>query len=283
MRVDNIFQLTCLATFLFLFQASALDKPVEYIKGDLPVIITAPHGGRLQPEQLPDRTVGVTLSDANTDLLARAILDQFKKNSGKAPYTVICNIKRIKLDCNRPLKEACEEQSPAVEYWQQFHRSVRDAVKSINESGKKYLLIDLHGHGHEIQRLELGYLVSANDLRLEGNEFEKIEHKSSFKGLKLKTGSSFDELIRGESSLGTLFAKAGFDSVPSFKSKEPGKGNKYFSGGYITREYGAQKSRNFAVQLETFYKGVRDTKKNRENFAEAFVKVVNQFVEKNLK
>ena len=28
------------------------------------------------------------------------------------------------------------------------------------------MLLDLHGHGHDIQRLELGYLLDSNDLDL---------------------------------------------------------------------------------------------------------------------
>ena len=44
--------LTCIAT------ADGSDDYVTYMPGELPVILSAPHGGRLKPEHLPNRTVG---------------------------------------------------------------------------------------------------------------------------------------------------------------------------------------------------------------------------------
>ena len=48
---------------------------VEYRAGNLPIIISAPHGGDLAPGAIPDRTCpdAVTLNDANTQALARQL------------------------------------------------------------------------------------------------------------------------------------------------------------------------------------------------------------------
>src|SRR5690606_29889826 len=45
---------------------------VEFTPGDLPVVISAPHGGTLEPQSIPDRSApGATIvRDANTDDLA---------------------------------------------------------------------------------------------------------------------------------------------------------------------------------------------------------------------
>ena len=59
------------------------DHYVEYIIGNLPVIISVPHGGRLTPKVIPDRSSGVLLADGNTDLLAKQIVHAFYWQTGK--------------------------------------------------------------------------------------------------------------------------------------------------------------------------------------------------------
>ncbi len=43
---------------------------IEYIAGDLPIILSAPHGGDMVPEEIPDRTQGTTVRDSRTEELA---------------------------------------------------------------------------------------------------------------------------------------------------------------------------------------------------------------------
>ena len=43
---------------------------VEYQPGELPIVITAPHGGREKPEEIADRVNGVISTDTNTLELA---------------------------------------------------------------------------------------------------------------------------------------------------------------------------------------------------------------------
>ncbi|PHX71794.1 MAG: hypothetical protein CK548_05955 [Opitutia bacterium] len=48
------------------------DPYVDYIAGDLPVVLNSPHGGRRKPDPLPDRADGFTIMDADTLELVRA-------------------------------------------------------------------------------------------------------------------------------------------------------------------------------------------------------------------
>ncbi len=50
---------------------------VEYIAGDLPLIISAPHGGTLKPAEIPDRKEGEFISDADTEDLVRTVQRAF--------------------------------------------------------------------------------------------------------------------------------------------------------------------------------------------------------------
>ena len=47
---------------------------VEYAAGDLPIVVSVPHGGALAPASIPTRTVGTTTTDSNTIDLGRAIV-----------------------------------------------------------------------------------------------------------------------------------------------------------------------------------------------------------------
>lgn len=254
---------------------------VEYIAGDLPIIIAAPHGGRIKEASISDRKSGVLTSDTNTDDLARKVYEAFKKN-GKTPHLIICHLHRIKVDCNRSEKECYEGDEQALKVWKGFQSYIEKAKESILKNGQKVLYIDLHAHGHKIQRLELGYLISTKDLFKQGEAFKEKEKISSLKGLV--NSAQFEDLIRGEKSLGTLMEKKGFPSVPSVKMKDAGKGNKYFRGGYNTVQHGAQKSKGcFAIQIECNWKGVRDSKKARMTFGDALSKCLLTFYDNYLK
>ena len=78
---------------------------VEYIAGSLPFVLSAAHGGRDKPEELPDRAKGTFAFDTNTQELARAIDDEFVARTGQHPHVVICRVTRRKIDCNREIVE----------------------------------------------------------------------------------------------------------------------------------------------------------------------------------
>src|ERR1051325_6652706 len=63
---------------------------IEYTAGNLPIIISAPHGGTLNPAELPDRTYGTFSTDTATDVLARDIRGKFTNRFRARPAAVIC-------------------------------------------------------------------------------------------------------------------------------------------------------------------------------------------------
>lgn len=253
-------------------------RRVEYIVGNLPVILSAPHGGGLAPSTIPDRKRGTLVTDAFTDRLAREIARAFYKQTGRFPHVIICHLKRTKVDCNRSLEEATEGDPAAQRVWNGFHGFIDDARKAVLKAEGRGLYIDLHGHGHPEARLELGYLIKSAELALNAKKLESLEARSSIRGLSSRSQTSFVERLRGRSSFGGLIQRLGYAAVPSPKFPHPGKA-KYFRGGYNTARYGSRDGGAISgFQVECHRKGVRDTAANRKRFAQAFAAAVNEYL-----
>ena len=132
---------------------------------------------------------------------------------------------------------------------------------------------DLHGHGHAIARLELGYDLSATTLRLTDPELDAsaaYENASTIRVFSQSSPLSFSALLRGATSLGTRLAESGFPSVPSAQDPAPDVGEEYVSGGYNTERHSCKTTGSICgVQIEANFTGVRDTPASRAAFAAA--------------
>lgn len=279
-------------TFFFFSSGLAEEKPktphpgqsiftangtVEYVPGTLPLIIAAPHGGRLTPVNIPDRTEGVVVTDANTDLLAREIAEAFHRHTRQHVHLVICHLKRSKVDCNRDALTGTGGNVVAMETWQAFH----DAIESARTTGRE-LYLDIHGHSHSQPRVELGYQLSAEQLTLRGASLTALENQSTISGLANTSADTFEERMRGNSSLGGLLEARGFASVPSPTHPDPGT-QPYFSGGFNAERYGPKLGggKFISIQIECPRKGVRDSDPNRKRFAEALADSIVVFLKRH--
>ncbi len=253
---------------------------VEYYPGNLGLIFSAPHGGSLTPSEIPDRTYGTTVTDSYTKQTTLAIRDAVFAATGGYPHIIISNLKRTKLDPNREIVEAAQGNVWAEQAWNEFHGFVDIAKDSVTAQQGKGFVVDIHGHGHTIQRLELGYLLYASYLFKTDSELNGYANSSSIKALALESPLSFAELIRGPSSLGALFETNGIPAVPSLNQQNPGSGNLYFSGGYTTNRHGSRDGGTInAVQIEAYKVGLRDTDANRKKYAETMTEVFDQFLQ----
>ena len=253
---------------------------VEYVAGDLPVIVTAPHGGSLRPAEMPDRASPDTLRDANTQELVRAIDSAFAVTTGHHPHVVICRVHRVKLDCNREESVGAGTDPDSRTAWEDFQRFVGVARAAVVAASGRGLLLDIHGHGHTIQRLELGYLLSGTQLGLADSVLDQAgwRDSTSIRDLLGRAGQPLTTVLRGPNGLGTLFAAQGFPSVPSATDPAP-NGTPYFSGGYLSETYGSRNGGSVsAVQIESNFTGVREAPATRAAFAGAFVVVVREYL-----
>lgn len=255
---------------------------VTFKKGNFPLLIVAPHGGDLKPQWIQNRECegAVTVQDQYTLGIAFQIENELRKR-GYNPYMLLANIHRIKIDLNRPLVTSfCIDNTPEG-LWNLFHNQIETYRSEVINQFGRGLLIDLHGHGHTNQRIELGYLLSGEQLRnIKENEFRSSDGSSIQSMIANHPDKlSLLELLRGQHSLGTLLSMAGYPSVPSIDDPAPSKGDPFFSGGTITQRYGSKNRAGVdAIQIELNRQNVRETSSDREQFSREFAQILIDYM-----
>ena len=263
---------------------------VEYRVGTLPIVITIPHGGYRIPTLIPDRTCNepVTVTDAYTIETAEKISAALFLDTGRYPHIIICNLDRSKLDCNRTLADGACGDPQAETAWNEYHNFITTAQNAANlQYNNKTLLVDLHGHGHDIQRIELGYLLSSAELKYTDATLNTIAYinQSSIKNLALNNiyNYTLTELLRGPKSMGTLLALENYPAVPSQQDPYPLATESYFNGGYTTENHTCfnPNSTTNGLQMELNY-NIRSSNTSRTNFAEKFKNVILEYVKTHI-
>ncbi len=258
---------------------------IQYVAGDMPVIFSAPHGGGLTPSEIPNRVCGSdpdcsTTTDSNVDDVALAVQKVFRNYFGHYAHVIVCNLKRSKLDCNRNQDDGAGTNVYAIQAWQEFQGFINSSSNNVISRNGRGFYVDLHGQGHAIERLELGYLLSSSQLMLSDSTLNSTtyENQSSIRTLSHSVPLTFSQLLRGTNSFGGLMEALGYPSVPSPTDPDPGSGNPYFDGGYNVQIHGSDNGGPLdGMQIEANYTGVRDTANNRTNYAIALAQVIDFF------
>ncbi|KAK4509933.1 54S ribosomal protein L4 mitochondrial [Mucor velutinosus] len=252
--------------------------------GNLPLIITAPHGGLLKPESIPNR-IGdgsAILGDMYTKDIALGIEQFIVDHYGNgAPYVVVNNISRRKADPNRSLEEGTETEA-GEQVWKAYHGRVKDAVESVLQMSLYGLLVDIHGHTHSSGMIELGYLLSPDELRSDKARLDQaILEKSSIQSLAkrhVKTKAPHRLLgLFGDSIMKS--SNNQISVLPSSTIPSPHDGD-YFMGGFTTQHYHNYWNGLDVVQVE-IPKHLRWNKENRQHVIRAIslaiIKMLDQY------
>lgn len=269
---------------------------IEYIAGNAPIILSAPHGGALAPSSIADRVLSscgvtpTTVTDVNTIELVRAMQQRYFVKFGKYPHVIISHLARRKLDPNRLQPEAACGNPDAATALNEWHEFIDIAKRAVLASSGKGWYMDMHGHGHTIPRLELGYLLSNANLELADAALDastSYENTASIRTLSQFSPLAFSTLLRGPTSLGTLYANNGFPAIPSATDPRP-NGSDYFNGGDNTARHtcgapatslgGATGGDICGVQIESNFTGVRDNAASRDRFGDVTAIVLEEFL-----
>jgi len=258
---------------------------VEWRPGTLPVVLSAPHGGGLEPEVIPDRSGPgiVTVRDSRTIETTEAVSDALESLTGERPHVVIVHLRRTKLDANRAITEAALGDPNAGRAWAEYHALIDSAKARVVADNTAGLYLDMHGHGHVVQRLELGYLVTRDELIASSDAFLDVQdgEGTSIEALGARTDIPFSRLLRGADSFGGMLEARDVRSVPSTRWAAPEPGEPFFSGGYSTRRHGSVDGGTVdGIQIEHNWTGIRDTAGNRAAYAAELAIVIRDWLER---
>lgn len=244
--------------------------------GKLPILLTAPHGGRLDIPGVRRRTAPDAAhaeafarwggfkadGDTNTDTLALRIAAEIQALTGRAPSLVLAKFRRRFIDANRPAELAYADEA-AAPYYARYHRSIRAIVDDIRRDYPAGVLLDVHGQNKDPDVLMRG---TSN-----GDSVAALVRRA---GVRSITG--------GEGLFGQLETQ-GVKVFPSNRQPLWGRSeNAGFNGGYTSNTYGSLHADGIdAVQLEfgTRYRLDAEVEKTAGQVARAIVVFYRAYVE----
>ncbi len=201
--------------------------------GMLPIILSAPHGGRQPiPRVLARRGIGVaqftTERDSNTDELAQKIAAQLLQKLGSRPFLIVALFERKYVDANRPSDGGAYESATGKAYYDAYHQALERACEQVRGEWGRGLLLDLHGQGAEVETI-----------------FRGTDNGKSVTELERRFGR---EALTGEKSILGQLERRGYKIVPALTGND---GEHRYTGGYTTRTYGSHRASGIdAIQLE---------------------------------
>ncbi|MFT6389442.1 MAG: hypothetical protein ACJAUP_002834 [Cellvibrionaceae bacterium] len=217
---------------------------VEYTKGDLPIILTNPHGASgndpsTRIPSVPTRTgksfVGTgsnftTVADENTDIATDIIADEIELITGLRPYIVKARFWRGQIDAGRVAPNLVNvfenpesrinlayESSRAKPCYDAFHYAIYNSISEIRDNFGRGTILDVHSARN----------VPDNHLTRGTRNGQSVQELEDIKGI---------EAVMGHNSLFGLFASQGLLIDPVDPSDED---NPRYLGSFITQRWGS--------------------------------------------
>ncbi|MCX7918347.1 MAG: N-formylglutamate amidohydrolase [bacterium] len=235
---------------------------VLYKSGDIPILLTVPHGGTSSICSLPKRNPNPFLKDFATETdvytieVALSIETYIHQVTGKRPYLVINLLDRKYLDVNRTPEEAYQHPL-AKEVYELYHRQIRAAIRSITLTFQHGLLIDIHGQCTESGDI---YFGDCNGLTIQ-----------------TMTEQFGTNVLHDNYGLIRLLLQKGYDVYP--RPEKPTPAN--ISGGYTVKTYGSHNVDGIdAEQIEIHLRIRNDANKRYQfvcDFSECLLLFFNQY------
>lgn len=211
---------------------SELEKLLMVRAGTLPVILSAPHGGR-QPIPGVRQRLGVGVPqfaaerDNNTAELAEAVALKLGTNFGATPFLVVALFERKYLDVNRAAT-AAYESAGVKPFYDAYHRALTEASERLRANWGGGLLLDIHGQGAEVDAI-----------------FRGTDNGKSVTALQQRYGK---EALHGSKSILGQLAERGYKILPDSSDNDR---ERRYTGGYTTQTYGSHRGTKIdAIQLE---------------------------------
>ena len=199
--------------------------------GEIPILITAPHGGYEAIPGVPPRRAGKTLRDKNTLEIAEALADAVQERLGKRPYVVAARFARLYIDANRAASQAFDT-AEAPPYYEAYHRQIANYVSELKQKHPGgALLLDIHGQSTDNRAIYRG-----------------TRHGSTVSRLLERFGCA---ALTGEKSLFGVLAIKGHRVIPTNIPDDCLFEEDRYVGGFTVATYGSHHRTGIdAIQIE---------------------------------
>ncbi len=256
---------------LFISSFSAADDSPSLViiqKGELPFVLSAPHGGSLRIPDVEEERKGEGLSrapgnfvkvrDAGTEELVQEVARAVEQRFGRKPWIVAARFSRKYIDANRPAELAYEDPD-AKPVYDAYHGALLEACRQIQQTHQKGLLLDLHGQ-------------SASRVTV----FRGTKNGTSVTLLRERFG---EQAHTGPESLLGMLKARGWTVFPD---PHDGQEQAGFTGGFITQNYGSSQPYGIdAIQLEfgTDYRAPAVREQTARVLADALVEYAGKYLD----
>lgn len=202
-------------------------------RGNVGILLVAPHGGTAAIEGAPERKSGVRVRDQDTSEIAWIAATRLTGLLGAKPYVVVAQFHRKYADVNRSPEEGVESEAARVHY-DAFHRAVRAYVDEIRARFGRGILIDVHLQGRVPDAIVRG-----------------TRNGKTVSALLARHGVA---ALVGDDGLFGLLAKEQYAIIPALDTSgapaDLGK-ETFFDGGYDVAHYGSHNADGIdAIQVE---------------------------------
>lgn len=214
--------------------AASAASLVSITGGHLPIILSAPHGGKETIAGVSQRQgTGVerfnTGRDTRTDDLAELVALELEKQLNAKPFGVIARFERKYLDVNRS-SDAAFESGVVKRHYETYHGALREFIQRVKAQWGSGLLLDIHGEGADTAAI-----------------YQGTQNGKTVKSLLQRFGAP---AVSGKHSVLGQMASKGYKVLPSNGDKDKDKETRYL-GGYIVQSYGSHQQLGIdAIQLE---------------------------------
>jgi hypothetical protein len=246
------------------------DEYLIYSKGNSNLIISAPHSGNVKPISIKSRTYGNRSRDTYTLELIKKIIETLPKK----PYYIYANIHRSKVDFNRDIEEACQENPKMERLWNTWNNVLNDYLNTVRFYYNKGLYIDLHSHNNS-DKFQIGYGLSVRDYLILLDD-RKIPTKNStmhsLKEFSVDEYKSEHSILFGEFSILYNIQKHGY------KVLLPKNDSDYLNGGRDIKEHTGKGIGSMQIECP-----ISVLKKDFDGVAKALIDSINIFTNKFLR
>lgn len=229
--LPRVFLLAIFWTFAATVPAANPEALIISKEGTLPILLTVPHGGRDGIPNVPERSRGITSTDAQTIEFAEILARHLQNSLGAHPYIVAARFTRKYIDANRAEAEAFDAPDAKPAY-AAYHNRIRLFITQIKERFPQgALLLDIHGQSGDPSVVHRG-----------------TQNGATVTALIRKHGSA---ALIGTDSILSVLQRKGYAVFPLNTPIGSPPEDRRYNGGYTVQTYGSGRSEGIdAIQIE---------------------------------